>query len=215
MDKIDIKSMTAREIEQSFLPNFTESFRAKQVYGWLVKGVSSFEEMSNIPQKLKDFLNQNYFIASVKIKSKKISLDGTIKYLFELYDGQLIEAVVMKYNHGYSMCLSTQVGCKMGCAFCVTGKGGFARNLMPSEMIAQVEAAGKDENIKIPADFDYSKLAGLRLEAREKLKKIAPLTLGQAERISGVSPADINVLTIYLKQKQYKEVKNGNETNNN
>lgn len=149
MDKIDIKSMTAREIEQSFLPNFTESFRAKQVYGWLVKGVSSFEEMSNIPQKLKDFLNQNYFIASVKIKSKKISLDGTIKYLFELYDGQLIEAVVMKYNHGYSMCLSTQVGCKMGCAFCVTGKGGFTRNLMPSEMIAQVEAAGKDENIKI------------------------------------------------------------------
>ena len=79
----------------------------------------------------------------------------------------------------------------------------------------QIEKTKKDENIKIPADFDYSKLAGLRLEAREKLKKIAPLTLGQAERISGVSPADINVLTIYLKQKQYKEVKNGNETNNN
>lgn len=79
----------------------------------------------------------------------------------------------------------------------------------------QIEKTKKDENIKIPADFDYSKLAGLRLEAREKLKKIAPLTLGQAERISGVSPADINVLTIYLKQKQYKEAKNGNNTDNN
>ncbi len=149
MDKIDIKSMTVQEILQSFSPNFTELFRAKQVYQWLVKGVSSFEEMSNIPKKLKAFLNENYFIASVKIKSKKISTDGTIKYLFELYDGQLIEAVVMKYNHGYSMCLSTQVGCKMGCTFCVTGKSGFTRNLTPSEMISQVQTAGKDENIKI------------------------------------------------------------------
>lgn len=149
MDKIDIKSMTANEILQSFLPKSFESFRAKQVYGWLVKGVSSFEEMSNIPQKLKEFLNENYFIADVKIKDKKVSLDGTIKYLFELYDGQLIEAVIMKYNHGYSMCLSTQVGCKMGCAFCVTGKGGFTRNLAPSEMISQVQMAQKDGNIKI------------------------------------------------------------------
>lgn len=79
----------------------------------------------------------------------------------------------------------------------------------------QIEKTKKDENIHIPADFDYTKLNGLRLEAREKLKKIAPLTLGQAERISGVSPADINVLTIYLKQKQNKEVKDGNKTNNN
>lgn len=149
MDKKDIKSMMLEEIVSDISGFSFEPYRATQIYGWIVKGVENFYEMKNIPQKLIDLLNDNYYIPSVKIKARKISKDSTVKYLFELHDGQLIEAVVMKYHHGYSMCLSTQVGCKMGCIFCVTGKGGFNRNLLPSEMISQIQTAQKDLNIKI------------------------------------------------------------------
>ena len=129
MVKKDIKSMTLEEINNDISNLSFESYRSTQIYGWIVKGAESFGEMRNIPKKLMDLLNDKYYIPSVKIKTKKVSKDSTVKYLFELQDGQLIEAVVMKYAHGYSMCLSTQAGCKMGCAFCVTGKGGFNRNL--------------------------------------------------------------------------------------
>ena len=149
MVKKDIKSMTLEEINNDISNLSFESYRSTQIYGWIVKGAESFGEMRNIPKKLMDLLNDKYYIPSVKIKTKKVSKDSTVKYLFELQDGQLIEAVVMKYAHGYSMCLSTQAGCKMGCAFCVTGKGGFNRNLLPSEMIAQIQIAQKDLNIRI------------------------------------------------------------------
>lgn len=149
MVKKDIKSMTLKEIISDISSLSLESYRAKQIYGWMVRGIESFDEMKNLPKKLIDLLGDKYYIPSVKIKTKKVSKDSTVKYLFELKDGQLIEAVVMKYSHGYSMCISTQVGCKMGCAFCVTGKGGFNRNLLPSEMIAQIQIAEKDLNIRI------------------------------------------------------------------
>lgn len=149
MVKKDIKSMTLEEIIHDMSYLSLESYRSKQVYGWIVKGTESFDEMKNIPKKLIELLSGKYYIPLVKIKTKKVSKDSTVKYLFELQDGQLIEAVVMKYVHGYSMCLSTQAGCKMGCAFCVTGKGGFNRNLLPSEMIAQIQIAEKDLNIRI------------------------------------------------------------------
>lgn len=149
MVKKDIKSMTLEEIIHDMSYLSLESYRAKQIYGWIVKGTESFDKMKNIPKKLIDLLSGRYYIPSVKIKTKKVSRDSTVKYLFELQDGQLIEAVIMKYAHGYSMCLSTQAGCKMGCAFCVTGKGGFNRNLLPSEMIAQIQIAEKDLNIRI------------------------------------------------------------------
>lgn len=149
MVKKDIKSMALEEINNDISNLSFESYRSTQIYGWIVKGAESFGEMRNIPKKLMDLLNDKYYIPSVKIKTKKVSKDSTVKYLFELQDGQLIEAVVMKYAHGYSMCLSTQAGCKMGCAFCVTGKGGFNRNLLPSEMIAQIQIAQKDLNIRI------------------------------------------------------------------
>ena len=149
MEKRDIKSMTLEEIAYDMADLSLESYRAAQIYRWIVKGSENFCEMKNIPKKLIALLSEKYYIASTKIKVKKVSKDSTVKYLFELQDGLLIEAVVMKYVHGYSMCISTQAGCKMGCAFCVTGKNGFNRNLTPSEMISQIQVAEKDLNIRI------------------------------------------------------------------
>ncbi len=147
--KKDIKSMMLEEIKDDFADLLQPGYRAEQVYFWIVKGIRSFDEMTNIPKNLREILKEKYYIPLIKIKDKKISVDGTIKYLFELFDKELIESVLMKYKHGYSMCLSTQAGCKMGCSFCSTGKCGFSRNLFPSEMISQIETAQNDNNIKI------------------------------------------------------------------
>lgn len=149
MTKKDIKSMTYDEIAKEFLEISEKSYRAKQVYDWICKGVNSFDDMTNIPLQLRTKLNSIYTIPKFKLKDKKISIDSTVKYLFELYDSEMIESVLMKYKHGYSICISTQVGCKMGCAFCKTGQGGFSRDLLPSEMISQIQFIEKDMNIRI------------------------------------------------------------------
>lgn len=117
---------------------------------WLKSGVSSFDRMTNLPKKLIAFLESDSYIACAEIERKQVSrIDSTIKYLFRLFDGEYVESVLMSYHHGYSICISTQVGCKMGCTFCATGKSGFSRSLSASEMIAQIESAGKDMNIRI------------------------------------------------------------------
>lgn len=127
-----------------------KSFRAAQVYKWVASGCENFDDMSNISKPLREKLKDNYFIPTVKIVKKLVSqLDGTVKYLYELYDGEKIESVLMKYNHGYTVCISTQVGCRMGCSFCASGLNGLSRNLLPSEMLAQVMMAGKDNNIRV------------------------------------------------------------------
>lgn len=149
MVKKDIKSMTFDEIVKDFLILSEKKYRAQQVYQWIVKGINSFSEMNNIPIQLREKLDSIYMIPEFKIKDKKVSLDSTTKYLFQLYDGQLIESVLMKYKHGYSICISTQAGCKMGCSFCKTGQGGFSRNLLPSEMISQIQSIENDMNIRI------------------------------------------------------------------
>ncbi len=145
----DIKSMSLDEITDDFIKLSQKPYRASQVYSWIAKGARSFDEMTNLHKNLRDTLKNLYFIPTVKIKNKRVSSDETVKYLFELPDQELVEAVLMKYNHGYSICLSTQVGCKMGCSFCSTGKSGFSRNLTPSEMISQVELAQTDNDIKV------------------------------------------------------------------
>lgn len=150
MGKTDIKSMTVVEIEE-LLVNFGEpSYRANQIFSWLQSGVKTFDEMTNIPKTLRNILTDNCYIASVKIvKRLQSKIDGTVKYLFELYDGEYIESVFMKYEHGYTVCISTQVGCRMGCSFCASGLGGLVRNLTASEMLSQIMAAAKDNNVRI------------------------------------------------------------------
>ena len=145
----DIKSMSLPELKSDFEALSEPSYRASQVYSWLSKGVYSFDDMTNLPGTFREVLKSKYYITKLNIKDKKVSVDGTVKYLFELSDGELIESVLMNYKHGYSMCLSTQAGCKMGCSFCSTGKCGFSRNLTPSEILAQIESAQSDSGVRI------------------------------------------------------------------
>jgi len=145
LDRIDIKSMALDELQKDFAELEFQKFRAGQVYKWLHSGVSSFDEMTNISKDLRQKLQERYFIAGCEIEVKRVSkIDGTVKYLYKLHDGEYIEAVVMKYHHGNSICISSQVGCKMGCTFCATGKNGFTRNLLPSEMLSEIQVAQKD-----------------------------------------------------------------------
>lgn len=147
----DIKSLTFDELNNEILSIGLPKFRTGQIYSWLhEKGVDSFDEMTNLSKDLREKLNQNYFIPSVKIEDKYVSkIDSTVKYLFRLYDGEYVEAVIMKYKYGYTICISSQVGCKMGCKFCASTLAGFKRNLLPAEMESQLHTAQKDLNIRI------------------------------------------------------------------
>ena len=146
----DIKSMALQELGKDLTGEGVESYRAKQIYEWLTKGISSFKDMTNIPIKMREALENRYFLYDVKIVGKFVSKkDGTVKYLFMLHDGGMIESVLMKYKHGYSVCISTQAGCKMRCSFCATGKDRFLRDLKPSEMLSQIQKIQTDNNIRV------------------------------------------------------------------
>lgn len=148
--KKDIKSLCLDELQTEMSSIGLEKFRAKQIYSWIHSGVKSFDEMTNISKSTRQKLDELYFIPSCEIEVKRVSkIDGTVKYLYRLFDGSYIEAVVMKYHHGNSICISSQVGCKMNCNFCATGKGGFTRNLLPSEMLSEVMEAQKDTGERI------------------------------------------------------------------
>lgn len=142
--------MTLDELTEFVTENGFPKFRAKQIYDWLYKNVTDFDNMRNIPADLKAFLKSSSYISVANIEKKLVSrYDKTVKYLFSFNDGECVESVVMSYKHGYSICISTQVGCKMGCTFCATGKSGFSRSLEPSEMLGQIETAQRDLNIRI------------------------------------------------------------------
>ncbi len=150
MNKIDIKSMTVSELEEFLSESEQPSFRAKQLFKWLQSGVESFDEMTNLPAELRQSLKEKCYIANVEIAKRLCSqLDGTVKYLYKLYDGEYIESVFMKYEHGYTVCISTQVGCRMGCSFCASGLLGLKRNLSASEMLSQIMMAAKDNGVRI------------------------------------------------------------------
>lgn len=150
-EKIDIKSMNLDELIE-FIESIDEKkFRAKQIYEWLhIKQVESFDDMSNISKDLKARLDEISYITCLKKVDVQISkIDGTRKYLFGLADGNVIESVLMKYKHGNSVCISSQVGCRMGCRFCASTLDGLVRGLHPSEMIDQIYRIGKDIGEKI------------------------------------------------------------------
>lgn len=146
----DIKSMMLCELKDDLLMEGIEGYRANQIYEWISKGAYSFEEMTDISLKMRQALQEKYCIYGARVKKKLVSKrDGTVKYLFLLFDGAMIEAVLMRYEYGYSVCISTQVGCKMGCSFCATGKDKFIRNLQPSEMLSQIQEIQKDNDIRV------------------------------------------------------------------
>ena len=135
----DIKSMNKEELKNLMTELGEKLFRAKQIYSWLHEHlVTSYEEMGNIPGKLKEKLKVYPIVALEMVDEQISAIDGTRKYLFRLSDGNVIESVLMRYKHGNSVCISSQVGCKMGCRFCASTIGGWTRNLLPSEMLDQI-----------------------------------------------------------------------------
>lgn len=148
--KQDIKSMNYTEISAALKEMGEPAFRAKQIFVWLHKGVKSFDEMTNLSKALREKLDAQYYITVPKIVRKQQSAkDGTIKYLWQLEDGNCVETVLMRYHHGNSVCISSEVGCAMGCAFCASTKGGLVRRLRPSEMVDQVLFASLDSGLPI------------------------------------------------------------------
>lgn len=138
----DIKSFTLEELKLEMEKMGEKSFRAKQLYQWMHQKLArDFDEMTNLPLSLREKCAREYEYTSIKeVKMQESAIDGTRKYLFELKDGALVESVWMKYKHGNSVCISSQVGCRMGCAFCASTIGGLERSLTPSEMLDQIYA---------------------------------------------------------------------------
>lgn len=149
--KKDIKSLTLDEILTWIKANELPAYRAKQIYEWLHKyGVADFSEMSSISKDLRNSLSNEFYISVCSVEDKFVSaVDGTVKYLFQLNDGEFVESVIMKYKYGYTICVSSQVGCKMGCRFCASTLAGFKRNLTAGEIESQIHTAQKDLDIRI------------------------------------------------------------------
>ena len=142
---VDLRSLFPDELRDALAPLQLPAYRTRQIFDWLQRrGAQTAGEMANLPKDLRTRLAQDFFIASCEIVRKQESSSGARKYLFRLHDGEMIESVVMRYSYGYSVCVSTQAGCKMACAFCASGQHGFTRDLLPGEMLAQVQAAQRD-----------------------------------------------------------------------
>lgn len=151
IEKKDIKSLNLEELTAELRIFGAPAFRAKQIYEWIhVKLAESFDEMTNLSKDFRAALEHTYTLVTLRAVEVKISqIDGTRKYLFQLEDGHIIESVLMKYQHGNSVCISSQVGCRMGCRFCASTLDGLARNLLPSEMLDQIYRIQRDTGERV------------------------------------------------------------------
>lgn len=151
MSKTDILSLTKDELTQRIVEMGEKKFRAGQIYDWLhVKRVKEFSLMSNISADFRAKLDDNFEIRSLIIEKRLVSeLDGTVKYLYRLPDGEYVESVLMEYKHGNSLCISSQVGCRMGCRFCASTIAGWVRNLEPSELLGQIYETERDSGKRV------------------------------------------------------------------
>lgn len=200
LDRLDIKSLELGELTELLSQWGDQKFRAGQIFSWLhEKRVGSFEEMSNLPASLRQRLGESCYITRLEIVTKLVSkLDGTVKYLYRLPDGNCIETVLMRYKHGNSLCVSSQVGCRMGCNFCASTLGGLVRSLSASEILEQVYATLGDTGERVssivlmgigePLDNYDNVLRFLRLITHEKgynlgQRHISLSTCGLVDRI--------------------------------
>lgn len=206
---IDLKSMLPEELEAYFKTLGQPKFRAKQVFTWLSRGVRDFDAMTDLPKPLRERLAAEAYINALNCLRKQVSkTDGTVKYLWELRDGNAVETVVMRYAHGLTVCISSQVGCRMGCAFCASTIGGLARNLTPSEMLdevlySQLDAGEEISNIVImgigePLDNYDNVLQFLRLVNQPNglnigMRRISLSTCGLTERIADLAREDLQL----------------------
>lgn len=206
--KIDILSLSLSELTEKIIEIGEPKFRAKQIFDWLYKGAWD-EEMKNIPKALRLKLNEYFFYPLPTIERKLVSkIDGTQKYLFKLYDGELIESVFMRYQHGNTLCISSQVGCRMGCKFCASTLLGRTRDLLPSEMLGQIIAAEKDTGERIsnvvmmgigePLDNYDNTIKFLKLVSSDDglnigLRHISVSTCGLVDKIERLSSENLPV----------------------
>ena len=148
--KQDIKSLSRQELRDALKSMGQPAFREKQIFTWLHRGVTSFEEMTNLSKALRQELEESFYITVPEAVRRQVSRqDGTRKYLWKLRDGNCVESVLMQYHHGNTVCISSEVGCAMGCAFCASTLGGLVRRLEPSEMLDQVIFTQKDSGLPI------------------------------------------------------------------
>ena len=201
--------MTLPEIEADFASLGEPKYRAKQVFEWLGRGVRDFGEMNNLPKSLREKLAENYRLYRPKVLSKQVSqIDGTIKYLWELYDGNAVETVVMSYRHGNTVCVSCQVGCRQGCAFSASTIGGLVRSLSASEILdevlfSQLDSGKKISNIVLmgigePLDnFDnvvrFLKLVNDPMGLNIGMRHISLSTCGIIERFDDLADRDLQL----------------------
>lgn len=150
MEGVDIRTLPEEALQARMREWGYPAFRARQVKDWLNRGVTGFDQMSNLPLSLRQQLAAAYSLPCVEIRRRLVSqIDGTVKYLYAMPDGETVESVLMQYHHGWSQCLSTQAGCRMNCAFCATGMGGLHRNLTAGEMLSQIETAQQDRGVRV------------------------------------------------------------------
>lgn len=151
MEKIDILSLSLAELENILTEYGEKKFRAKQIFQWLhVKKVFDFDKMTDISAQLRGRLKEIFCTKRLFVQKRLAScIDNTVKYLYRLPDGNFVETVLMQYNYGYSICVSTQVGCKMGCRFCASAIAGFVRNLLPSEILMQIYETEQNSGVKV------------------------------------------------------------------
>ena len=208
-DKKDILSLLPEELEADFVAMGEQKFRAGQVFQWLSRGVRDFDGMSNLSKALREKLKERYFLYALKVLSKQVSaIDGTIKYLWELRDGNAVETVVMSYKHGNTVCVSSQVGCRQGCAFCASTIGGLVRGLQPSEILDEVLFSELDSGKKIsnivlmgigePLDNYDNVMRFLRLVNHPKglnigMRHISLSTCGLIERFDDLAGEDMQL----------------------
>jgi len=149
LKKVYLKNLNVEEIEKIIYDITQERYRAKQIFTWIHRGVCNFEQMTDIPIVLRNKLNEHFSIYCLEVRSLQKSSEGTFKFLFGLEDANAIESVLMKYKYGYSACISTQVGCKMGCRFCASTKCGLVRNLSAGEIVDQVLSIQRETGSRV------------------------------------------------------------------
>ncbi len=209
MMKKDIVSMLPQEIEAELAAMGEPKYRAKQIFEWLGKGVRDFDGMSNLPKALREKLDNAYILYRPKVLSKQVSkIDGTIKYLWELRDGNAVETVVMSYRHGNTVCVSSQVGCRQGCAFCASTIGGLVRCLEPSEILdevlfSQIDSGKQISNIVLmgigePLDNFDNVMRFLELVNHPQgmnigMRHISLSTCGITERFDDLAARDLQI----------------------
>jgi 23S rRNA (adenine2503-C2)-methyltransferase len=145
----NLRDLDQNEIAAAVKAAGQPAYRAAQIFKWAQSGVGSFDEMSDIPKALREQLAESFTVTPPVMLRRQIAADGTRKYLWGLADGESVETVLMSYRHGNSVCVSTQVGCRMGCVFCASTKGGFVRNLTPGEILEQIMFAAKDAGVRV------------------------------------------------------------------